>query len=903
MNHTPTHRSGAVRLRLLSVAAAIGLLGAGSAQAANILYIVNSFNDPTSASNAHDQEVYDRLTLQKHKVTLADDTTVSPADTVGIDLVLISSSCGSGEPGINPLCKNTLRVGRIPVINYEPALNDELGLQTDTTYGNANGHTSLGIVGANKSHPLAAGKSGIVDIVAIGDSCVVSSSAFPLTLGKEAILIATNATVGVDEGRVAIWAHDTGSHLVDNITVVPSRRVAFFFNATTAPGAYNDVAYALFDAAVKWALEKPSAFPVSIVTRLPAPDQSAVPLDSTIVAEIEDGSTTQLSQSTVKLTINGTATTPAISKSGTRTKVSVKPSTPLPGGATVTVQLTFSDTASPANTFNDSWKFTTIRPPLALPAFRQNKDGTVVIEAEDFHGTEAKGGSSWNFGTALVGFSGDGYMEALPDSGVSRNDTPGFSDVSPRLDFKVNFTQPGTYFVWVRGYGKDGSGDSLHVGLDNQELDSADRITGWGTAFVWAKGRQSPSTGDPTIDIAAAGEHTINVWMREDGVIIDKLLLTTDATFTPTGIGPAESLRVGQPDPPTVESILPASGALGVQAKPKIEIILADGSVQVATSSVQLSINGASVNATVSKAGARTTVTYTPAADLPAGSRIDVKLSYADTATPPVTRVVNTSFVTVRPPPPAFPVLQQGADGLIVVEAENYDALTPQGDHTWTFGAIRADYSGDGYLEATPNSGINQSGYPDFLTASPRLDYKVNFVKTGTHYVWIRGYAQEPDPGSNDSIHAGIDGDNPDSARRIDGAPGFSAAWHWVGNIQGNTRTTIEVPAAGAHTVNIWMREDGFAFDKLIITSDQNFTPTGTGPADPRFKVTPPPTGGTLKFSTVRRDGSNLVIEWTGAGTLESADAVTGSWTAVANAKSPFSAALSGAAKFYRLRQ
>jgi hypothetical protein len=51
------------------------------------------------------------------------------------------------------------------------------------------------------------------------------------------------------------------------------------------------------------------------------------------------------------------------------------------------------------------------------------------------------------------------------------------------------------------------------------------------------------------------------------------------------------------------------------------------------------------------------------------------------------------------------------------------------------------------------------------------------------------------------------------------------------------------------------------------------------------------------------RDGANIKIQWTGTGTLESADAITGPWAAVANASSPFSAPTTGSRKFYRLRQ
>ena len=120
-------------VRRFSLVAAIflmGLIGAANLEAANILYVVNSFTDATTTSNANDQEVFDRLTGQGHKVTLADDDTVATADTNGKDLVLISSSVGSTAPGVFALCNNILRTGRIPVVDYEPALGDDLLLQT-----------------------------------------------------------------------------------------------------------------------------------------------------------------------------------------------------------------------------------------------------------------------------------------------------------------------------------------------------------------------------------------------------------------------------------------------------------------------------------------------------------------------------------------------------------------------------------------------------------------------------------------------------------------------------------------------------------------------------------------------------------------------------------------------------
>jgi hypothetical protein len=57
------------------------------------------------------------------------------------------------------------------------------------------------------------------------------------------------------------------------------------------------------------------------------------------------------------------------------------------------------------------------------------------------------------------------------------------------------------------------------------------------------------------------------------------------------------------------------------------------------------------------------------------------------------------------------------------------------------------------------------------------------------------------------------------------------------------------------------------------------------------------------EFTGITANGNNLSIEWTGGGTLQSATAVTGPWTDVAGASSPFSTTAAGAGLFYRVRQ
>ena len=173
-----------------------------------------------------------------------------------------------------------------------------------------------------------------------------------------------------------------------------------------------------------------------------------------------------------------------------------------------------------------------------------NPDGLVVIEAESFQTNTAQGGHSWTSVTTPAGFSGTAAMSVTPDNGGFQ-DTGTFVANSPRLDFKVNFIATGTHYVWVRGYGPDGNSDSVHVGLDGAAVATSDRISGFGAAYSWHK--TTMDNVDATLDITTTGVHTINVWMREDGFIFDKILLTTNAAYVPAGAGPAESPQVAPP--------------------------------------------------------------------------------------------------------------------------------------------------------------------------------------------------------------------------------------------------------------------------------------------------------------------------------------------------------------------
>ncbi|MBA2938995.1 glycosyl hydrolase 115 family protein [Paenibacillus sp. CGMCC 1.16610] len=154
------------------------------------------------------------------------------------------------------------------------------------------------------------------------------------------------------------------------------------------------------------------------------------------------------------------------------------------------------------------------------------KNGKVSIEAEmasensDYAKVIAKSGNSWR-----ITQSDTGYAMRLPDLGGQVSNAADLVSKSPEMQFKVKFSTPGTYNVWMRTRVIDDASDSIYGGIDGKyttasfdtsQLFSYDRDEKW----LWPR-------RNGVITVTAAGEHTINVWMREDGISVDRIYLTT----------------------------------------------------------------------------------------------------------------------------------------------------------------------------------------------------------------------------------------------------------------------------------------------------------------------------------------------------------------------------------------
>jgi hypothetical protein len=114
--------------------------------------------------------------------------------------------------------------------------------------------------------------------------------------------------------------------------------------------------------------------------------------------------------------------------------------------------------------------------------------------------------------------------------------------------------------------------------------------------------------------------------------------------------------------------------------------------------------------------------------------------------------------------------------------------------------------------------GINFSNDP----GKSVLEYRIKFQTTGRYYVWVRAFST----GTEDNgIHTGIDGTWPESGRRMQWCDGKNQ-WTWESkqrteeNHCGEPRKIfLDVHKAGIHTIAFSMREDGFAFDKFVLTT------------------------------------------------------------------------------------
>jgi hypothetical protein len=184
------------------------------------------------------------------------------------------------------------------------------------------------------------------------------------------------------------------------------------------------------------------------------------------------------------------------------------------------------------------------------------------------------------------------------------------------------------------------------------------------------------------------------------------------------------------------------------------------------------------------------------------------------------------------------------SDGIIVVEAEDFDAVDRQDHRTWYLTTTDATPDvkpdpdpnhaegavGGAYLELLPDTRkthgdplVNGVSFSDVAGQCSVLYYPVVFTEPGRYYVWVRMCCT----GSEDNgLHVGLDGEWPASGQRMQWT-GKHGEWQWDSRQRTAQQHSgelgkiwLDVDKPGLHTIMFSMREDGFEFDRFLLTKE-----------------------------------------------------------------------------------
>ncbi len=697
----------------------------------------------------------------------------------------------------------------------------------------------------------------------------------------------------------------------------------------------------------------------------PTPGQEQVPPDNNIGCQIVDGSTVNVNAASIKMIVDGQAVSPVVTKTNNVTYLSYKPSPLLPSGKSINWSVSFSDNATPAGSYSNSFPFrvlvySPIPSSFAVPAgsVDTSKPGFLVRPyiPDDTNPDTAGLAIAWTEdafaglhgvnSADLSGADAQGYYE-VPDVINFDSSTPPVADNFPAtLDFPgapggtppVNKLceevitwldlQPGVYRMVVNG----DDGYQVSVGVDPR--DKAGLILGKidGAAHTF---------GDllMVFQIQTAGIYPFRILYYNTADTIASLEWLVKNAFgtkalinssTATGNLKVKAYRAG-PSFPYVSRL--SSSATGFV----VDFTDATGAA-VTANSIQAKLNGAAITPTIGKTNGVTTITYSSSTPLASGSANTVDLTYTDsTGGGSKSRSFSFTAPTYVTLPPDYAV---GAPDTtkpgFKVRVSQIDAEgTTVQPHTLIFT--------ENQLAGTVTNSTTSQPYPN--SAAQNTD--------GT-FVYL-----EPTVINYDATGTGNNGNfTPDNQM-----PGFPGTGPTGGtdNAAAEVLTYLTLPA-GLITMGVNSDDDFWLFPSTNVIDPHNtlvlgkFDGAGRGAADSifSFAVTQAGTypmrliwengngGANLEWFSVDSDGTKILIndtsnpkaikayqaaaggappadkpkftafsvgnggitlQWSNGGTLESATVVTGPYTPTANSSGTFTEAATGPARFYRVKR
>jgi hypothetical protein len=199
-------------------------------------------------------------------------------------------------------------------------------------------------------------------------------------------------------------------------------------------------------------------------------------------------------------------------------------------------------------------------------------------------------------------------------------------------------------------------------------------------------------------------------------------------------------------------------------------------------------------------------------------------------------------------------VVFEEKNGLLAVEAEHFYKQTKPEIREWyrtsknespsvgrdddpphCYGA-----SNNAYIEILPDERVTHSdkiipgeNFTDEPGVIAIVHYKVKINNPGRYFVWVRAFGTG---GEDNGLHVGLNGEWPEHGQRMQWCDGRG---HWTWGSKQRTKEEhcgvpheiyLDIEKAGVHEIQFSMREDGFEFDKFVLTNDIDYVPIEAGP-------------------------------------------------------------------------
>jgi len=156
-----------------------------------------------------------------------------------------------------------------------------------------------------------------------------------------------------------------------------------------------------------------------------------------------------------------------------------------------------------------------------------------------------------------------------------------------------------------------------------------------------------------------------------------------------------------------------------------------------------------------------------------------------------------------------------GPDGLVPIEAEDLGSAKSGSGLDWQASTDLSGYSGKGSMVLA----ARESTKPEEATRIPVLTYRVIFLKSGTHYLWIRGAGRTRPV----SIDVGL---NSKEILTCSSIPLQAGSWNWINRNKDNASAIFTIPSPGEYNLNLWARQEGTSLDRIVITTNKKWEPS-----------------------------------------------------------------------------